>query len=595
MLEKRQLMAATVVPITVTTLDPSDGLRLSVGDEQPSNVLGDSSGFTGWTISGASTSTASTSMAAVALAAGTPVNFSKSGIAAQATPLEYAYFDYVQLQLTLPVGYNADITFSYGTSITVPTSQGGFSSARQFTIPAAQVATDGLPHTYRINVGKLVWWEGNLTDFRVSVPTLAAGQTESLGYIEVGDLPNSTLPISPMSMVQYPGGPLDAGNAVKVLPANIQSYQSKHFIVYYDAVDAGANPGNRTNFDVVAHNELEILEQSQRLYTQVLGFKDVFSWAKNQFGDNTRYKLNITTWYAGYFSGGWWFNVDTSGAQNTGSYTETPGSPIPHEFGHVTDSQNLAYLAGGHFESHANWYREQWVNWYAAKFSAEGMATSTYVPIANMWSNLHVDNSRLIYNDFRVYTPLQYYATSMGLDPNAVSMLWNQGSTNQTIFSKLATLLPAGKSIKDVAAQLMSYWPTLDFPVRAAMEGAAFAAANGQTTAEVQANYFWQTTSYLVPDSDDAGYTVPLSRAPESYGYMTHVLTPNGTSNSVTVTVAGLPSTDSGADWRYVLEDVSGYGTANATVNTYSPVYANGTTQTITLASPNDVVLLVVM
>ena len=118
---------------------------------------------------------------------------------------------------------------------------------------------------------------------------------------------------------------------------------------------------------------------------------------------------------------------------------------------------------------------------------------------------------------------------------------------------------------------------------RAAMEGAAFAASNGQTTAEVQANYFWQTTSYLVPDSDDAGYTVPLSRAPESYGYMTHVLTPNGTSNSVTVTVAGLPSTDSGADWRYVLEDVSGYGTANATVNTYSPVYANGTTQTITL------------
>ena len=82
---------------------------------------------------------------------------------------------------------------------------------------------------------------------------------------------------------------------------------------------------------------------------------------------------------------------------------------------------------------------------------------------------------------------------------------------------------------------------------------------------------------------------------PESYAYMTHMLTPTPGSTSVTVTVNGLPSTDTGADWAlYVLEDVSNYGSLTPTVHTYSPVYANGATGTITLASSSDVVLLVV-
>ncbi len=601
-LERRVLLSASTVPITSTVVDPTDGLRLSVGDEQPSNILGDvaiTNSFGNWSIGGGSIVTSGSGMTATGATSGIAVTLSKSGIAAMATPLEYAYYDYVQIDLQLPVGYASPVTFSYGTSTAVPTSQQGFSSTRTFTIPASQVATDGQFHIYRINVGKLVWWEGNLTDFQVSIPTTVAGQTETLKYAEVGDLPNTTLWGMPLTEVQYPGGNLDPTNTVKVLPANIQSAQSKHFIVYWDATDTGANPGNQTNFAVYAHNMLELLEQSQRLYTQVLGFNDVFNWPENQFGNNVRYKLNVTSWYAGYFSGGWWLNVDTSGGQDTTVggklYTETPGSPVPHEFGHVTDSQNLHYLAGGHFESHANWYREQWVDWYSSMFAAETLPTSTYDPIANMWSNLHVDNSRLIYNDWRVYTPLQYYATSMGLDVDAVSELWSEGATNQTVFAKLATLLPPGMNIKNVAAQLMSYWPTLDFPVRSDMENAIFIAQNGQTAAEIQANFFYQTTSYLIPDSDDSGYTVPLARAPESYAYMTHVLVPNPGSTSVTVTVSGLPSTDPTADWRYVLEDVSGYGTANATVNTYSPVYTNGSMQTISLASAADVVLLVVV
>ncbi len=595
-LEQRCVLAATVVPYTSATVDPSDGLRLSVNDEQPVVVAGEfatDGNFEGWTVAGANSSKVTGGLVtATANVVGTPVSLTRSAIAS-APFLDYGFYDYIQLRMQLPVGLSSDITFNFSTS-----TQAGFSSARSFTIPAAQVATDGQFHVYRINVGKAVWWKDTLAGLQISIPTTTAGQSESIDYIEVGDLPNSTLAVAPLTKVQYPGGPLDPNNTVKVQTANIQSVQSKHFIFYYDSVDAGANPGNFTNFATVAHNELQILEQSVRIYTQVLGFKDVFSWAQNQFGDSTRYKLNVTSWYAGYFSGGWWLNVDTSGGQNTtvngNSLTETPGSPLPHEYGHVTDSQNGNYLAGGHFESHANWYREQWVNWYAPMFTAQGVTPSNYTPIAQQYSNLHVDNARLIYNDMRVYTPLQYYADSMGLDPTLVAKLWSQGGTNLTIFNKLANLLPAGVSIKDVAAKLMAYWPTLDFPVRSSMQSAIFKSNSAQTAAEAQANFFYQSTSYLIPDADDSGYTVPLERAPEKYAYMTHVLVPSAGSTSVTVTVNGLPSTDSGADWRYVLVDLANFGTTNPTVISYSSAFANGAAATFNIASATDTVVLVV-
>ncbi|MGC4031164.1 MAG: hypothetical protein QM754_05375 [Tepidisphaeraceae bacterium] len=519
-LEQRTLLAATVTPVTSTTVDPADGLRLSVNDEQTAVVLGEwatAGNADSWTATGASSTTiAGGFITEVASASGTPVVLSRTSIASGPQTLEYAYYDYVQVRMQLPAAYaGGDVTFYYGTSNTVPTSQAGFSATRSWTIPAAQLATDGAMHTYRINVGKSAWWKGNLTDLRVSIPTTAAGQTVSLDYVEVGDLPNSTLPVSPTTQhVGNAAGYLEYPTTVTT--ANMQSVQSKHFIYYYSTA---ANPGNY-NQATAAHNTLEILEQSQRLYTQVLGFRDVFNWAQGVNGDTTRYKLNITSWWSGYFSGGFYLNVDTSGAANTtspGGYTVTygPGSPVPHEFGHVTDSQNANYLAGGHFESHANWYREVWSTWYGSVLNAVGYPSSAYTPVAQYFSNLHQDNARLIYNDYRIYTPLQYYAESLGLDADIVSELWSEGGMNLTAYTKLANLLPAGKNVKDIAAQLMAYWPTLDFPVRTAMQNAAFTAANGLTSAQLLANFNFLSSTVLEPDADDGWYTVPLAHAPK--------------------------------------------------------------------------------
>ncbi len=617
-LESRLLMSAANTPVTATTVDPADGLRLSVNDEQPSNILGDSTksgSFTSWTVTGASNSSNSTTLTATAAAAGTPVTLAIANIATTVTPLEYAYYDYVQLSLTLPTNFTGGpITFYYGTNDPLSTapSQSGITTTnvnRQFTIPAAQV--EGGTHVYRINVGKLVFWEGYLTNLELSIPTSAAGQTETLTYAEVGDLPNSTLAVSPTTQnIDNPAGYLQYpttanGGAYNISPTDgtWHAVQSKHFVYYYDTA---ANAGGYANQAQAAHNALEMAEQAQRIYTQVLDFGNVFGWAKNLNGDTTPYKLNITSWFPGSFSGGFYFNVDSSETEDTtGPGTgymdpEEPFASTAHEFGHVTDSQNNNYLNGGDFESHANWYREQWINWYAPKWTLDGDAVSSYDPIANEDSNLRQDDQRLIYNDWRIYTPLEYYAAQMGLDPDLVTKLWSIGGTNLTPYDKLAEILPEttntnNLSVKDVAAMLMAYWPTLDFPVRADMESNAFQSTSDFTTAQELANFNYEDTSYLEPDADDTGwYTVPYERAPESYGYMTHVLTPTPGSTSMSVTVKGLPSTDSTADWRYVLEDVSNYGTMTPTVNSFSPVYDNGQTGTINLLSSTDTVLLVV-
>ena len=82
--------------------------------------------------------------------------------------------------------------------------------------------------------------------------------------------------------------------------------------------------------------------------------------------------------------------------------------------------------------------------------------------------------------------------------------LWTTGSSGQTVYQKLASLLPAGYNIKDVTASLLRHWPTLDFAY------ATYLRNNLWTTADEKAEYEYRTGSYLVPEADQSGwYSVP--------------------------------------------------------------------------------------
>ncbi|MGC4033448.1 MAG: DUF6055 domain-containing protein, partial [Tepidisphaeraceae bacterium] len=547
-LTERILMAAVV------TVDPTDGLRLTTP-----TVIGEwnTAGNTdGWAATGStSTVVAGGTLSVTSDAASTPVAVSLSNIAS-GPYLDYGYYNYVQTRLAVQTGYVGDVTFSFGTTVKT-----GFATDRTFTIPASQLVADGQFHVYRMDVGLTPWWKDTLRDMKVSLAGGTVARTSSIDYVEVGDLPNDTYAVNATNLNMAPG----------VTAATRQSVESKHFVFWYDPA---VNPGGKTNWTTIAHNALHMAETTSKLYIDELGFKDIFHWASS----TTKNKLNIVSWYSGYWSGGDHMNMDTSGLQDEG-----PGNAMPHEIGHLFDTQNGAWLAGGHWESHANWYREQWVNHYAAYFATN--AQSAITPNALYWSNLHLDNSRLIYHDYRVLTPLQFYASSIGLPANTAAQLWYQGSKNQTLFDKLSSVIPSGTSIKDVVANLYKYWPTLDFP-----SGPSIKAFQWQTAAQ-KAEWDYLTTSYLEPVADKAGYyKVPAERAPEKYAYMTHVLTPTSGSTSVSVTLSGLPSSDTGADWRFTLQAVGADG-----VTRYSPVFTNGQTGTLAILPTDTKVMLQVV
>ena len=560
-LETRILLTLSALYPTIT-LDPST--RLATSD-----VLGEWNGSTqdGWTVNNAASTTVANGSITVTSQNGTanPTQLDLTNIAG-GPDLDFGYFDYLQIRLQLPANYNKDLMFEFGT-----TTHPGFSTDREFIVQAANLAKDGAAHTYRLDLGLVVWWRDTLHDLRVQpLGTTGANETASIDYVEVGDLPGDVLQLN-----------TDLNYAPGVTSATVQHLESKHFAIWWDpAVD----PGGR-GFDpaVEGLHALRMLEESYKVYCKVLGYDEPFQTTTHT---GPRVKLNVITWYSGYWEGvsdGYaHLNVDTSGLQDEGV-----GNPIPHEFGHCIQSNQLGALAGGHWESDANYLRDQRNEWFAPLF-ATGTQSSISLNVMT-WSNFEEDDHRIIYEDYRIFDALQEYATSLGLPADEVAQLWRTGTSNLTAWAKLASLLPAGMNIKDVAGTLLRYWPMLDFPSQK-----AFMQAQMWGTAAQKTEYMWRTGSPLVPDPDQAGwYRVPMERAPEKYAYMYHVLTPNSGATSMTVTLRGLGlssavSTD--ADWRWSLAFTDG----NGNVLRYSDVFAPGT-QTVALNPGETQVLLIVV
>jgi autotransporter-associated beta strand protein len=520
-------------------------------------VLGEWNGATldGWTVANAASSSVADGSLTVTSpsSSANPVQIDLRSISG-GPYLDYGYFDYLQIRLRLPVGFDKDVTFSFGT-----TTKSGFADDRTFSIPGDQLVTDGQWHTYRLDLGLVVWWRDTLRDLRIQpLGDTGAGETVSIDYVEVGDLPGDVLTAYTADLNMAPG----------VTGSTRQSVESKHFVFWWDPA---VNPGGRTNWSTMQRNALRMLEESYQVYIKVLGYLEPFSYV----GDGLRHKVNLTTWYSGYWMGGPYLNVDTSGLQD-----ENWGNPIPHEFAHVVDGQQPGYLAGGHWESHANYMRENRTTWFAPLFASDQQSTMEINPLA--WSNYRQDANRLIYADYRIFLALQDYAQELGLDPCLGAELWSAGNKNMTVYDKLATLLPSGVSIKDVVGTVMRYWPMLDFVQREAMRNELW------TTAAERADYEYRTGSLLIPESDQSGwYMVPLERAPEKYAYMFHDLTP--TSTTVTVELRGLDLFTTDEDWRWSLAAVDD----NDNVR-YSDVWGAGT-HSFTLNPGENRVLLIVV
>ena len=233
-----------------------------------------------------------------------------------------------------------------------------------------------------------------------------------------------------------------------------------------------------------------MLEESYQVYCKILGYDETFEHEDPNQRDGNRYKTNHTTWYNGYWMGGkdgfGYLNVGESGLRDEGW-----GNPVPHEYGHVIDGHQQAALTGQHWESHANYLRENRTYAFAEQFPSDHQSTLDMRPFE--LSNLRQDHGRLIYGDFRIHMALQDYADDLGLDPNIAAQLWMNGQGGMTVYEKLDTLLLGGVSVQDVVGETMRYWPLLDFDHGAEMQGLLW------TTADEKAEYEHRTGTMLIP------------------------------------------------------------------------------------------------
>lgn len=477
--------------------------------------------------------------------------------------LDFGYFDYLQFRLRLPIGLQDDMVIYYGTSAAPGIHTG---STRNLLIPAESIPQDGQWHTYRLDLGLAVRWRDRLTDLRIyPLGKSANGLTFSIDYLEVGDLPGDVLLINTDLNIHD-------GESF----SDLEYMESKHAVFWWSP----QSYQRHSSFDpeVMGRRTLRMIEESYQVFCKKLNYLEPFESFDAWRRDGNRYKINHITWYDGFWCGGWngFMHIGVNG---WGLQDEGWGNPVPHEFGHYIQGHQPGFLTGGHWESHANFLRNARNIHYAEILgNISGMIDDRIFDA----TNFRQDHGSLIYHDFRIHHALQDFGADAGT-PNAVADVWIAGPKEQTIYTKLASLLPSGTSVGDVVAAGLRHWPFLDFSVGDTLKSIFW---NGGAK---EAMFKYRIGSHLIPLHDKPGwYRVPFERAPERFAYMVHPLTP--TADAVTVELRGFDLVGTTEDWRWSLVAADD----NWNTPRYSEVFAPGV-QTFQLNSDETRLFLIVV
>ncbi|MBI5832052.1 MAG: hypothetical protein HZB16_07050 [Armatimonadetes bacterium] len=464
---------------------------------------------------------------------------------AKGPDLDLGYNDYLQLRLRLPKAA-VPLSIDYGTSV----APGLEPARRRISLPAAKLIWDGAWHTYRLDLGLEVPWRDTLRDLRLNLPAGAEAE-----YVEVGDVPGDELAVNTdlnifVGVDKWP----------KETMADTQHSESKHCTFWWSK----QSYNEFRNFDpqVMGRRAQRMVEECYQVYCKLRGYAEPFVCGDAAKRDGKRYKVNVTTWYGGFWMGGQngfgYLNIGGGGLLDEGW-----GNPMPHEFGHVVQGAQPGFLTGSYWESHANYLRSLRNSLYSDLFP--GHVSDVGRGMLDL-SCFQQDQFRLIYADFRIYNVLDDYAVDYGLPADIVARLWRDGDKEQVVWKKLASVLPAGRSIKDVAGEALRYWVTLDLK------------AGDKMKAQLRPNpreaaYMDQATGAdLEPLAAEAGwYRVAWGRAPMRYGYMFSELAPARDGATVTAELRGLDLPGAGEDWRWSLVAQKGEGKPR-----YSPVFRPG-------------------
>ncbi|HEX9047169.1 MAG TPA: hypothetical protein VF988_09100, partial [Verrucomicrobiae bacterium] len=271
--------------------------------------------------------------------------------------LDLAFNDYLEVRLQAPAGFGGamQIYFGatnqyYGTANTTT----GFNASRMVSV--TNVPTDGAFHVYRIFFGPNVYWRGNLSDVRIDPlgSAATAGQAFAVDFIRVGDLAGDVYYPS-YDAANVPGAGTNDVNGFPVMEMS-----SKHFRFCWDA-SVASNSFWTAN---MPHGTLRNFEEVWKSHVWRLGFPEPSHPINSGLPyAGTKFKINLTTWNGGYWTGADGNNIPWVNITPDGLQVDPPTWVPPHEFTHACQeaaNTNGAQTVDGQFwENNANYGREQ--------------------------------------------------------------------------------------------------------------------------------------------------------------------------------------------------------------------------------------------
>ncbi len=547
-------LAASALPITV---DPATPLTGTYAVEW--NTAGN---FEDWTTAQVTGATVSGGVLS-GTSSGADPQIARSNFAGP--DLDLGFNDFIELRLQVPASFADDIHVYYGTTATT-----GFSGARVITIPNGTILKDGAFHTYRIDVGPEPWWRAALRDLRID-PGSAPGVAFAIDYLRVGDEPNPKL-YQPRFTTKCPAaGGATPADAYYGPGQSVSSMESKRFrFLWNNNVTTHASWTSS-----MAKGTLRNLEEAWQVYVNILGYREPCFAIGTTSG--TPSKLNVTSYYNGYWSG-----IDDHGGTSLAQLNITPDGlrvdpptwVIPHELMHCFQFHNTSgHVPGEWFESHANYGRERWLYHYANLYPN----TSNIEAFGVRDAHLMMASGR---NYYLTWLPFLYVDENPDALPDLydgmVAKIWQETRAGEFSMMTLDRLTPT-TSLKEIVGNYARRGATLDYAQQATLT----ATLNTQDPARNARHMF---TDLVRRTDDPAWWRVPLNKAPAQGAYAIHELLPDGSGAGrvVTVNLRGLADSARGADWRAAFIAVSDTGEER-----YTPLWSAGSSA-ITLAADEN-------
>ncbi len=504
-----------------------------------------------------------------------------TGLSTNGPDLDLAFNDYLDVRLQVPAGFAGNILVFFGATnnyFGTANTTTGFNASRSVTI--TNIPPDGAFHVYRIFFGPHVYWRGNLSDVRIDPLGNSAtiGQAFALDYVRVGDLTGEIYTPS-YAAPQVPAPGASSPNGFPVLEMS-----SKHFRFCWDISITSNSFWTAT----MPHGTLRNFEEVWKDHVWRMGFPEPthpINAAQPYTGQKR--KVNVTTWYGGYFTGADGNNIPWVNITPDGLRVDEPTWVPPHEFGHACQESantNGSQVVDGQFwENHANYVREQWIYHYPWETNQSNL-DPYYADTSHFW----IGHGRNYYLCWPFWLYLDENPDNLpGLGAPAFgaffsTTLWEQGKSGEYLWDTLARIAP-GTSVQDIIGLMARRNVMWDYSHRAAL-------TNAYNLGDADLAKRWTYAELRQRVDDPTWWQTPIEFAPQQTGYKITRLVPQGSGAGrvVSVNFHGLADSNRGAGWRASLVVVADNGSVR-----YSSLWSAGTNSVTLAANENNLFLSV--